>query len=236
MQILKKAWPIYILLIHILMFAVLWKSNFIEKAAERLGFTQQSELSEFYHLMTSYHKRMDASVPAGATIFIGDSITQSLASSAVSPVSVNYGIGGDTTLGVINRLPIYESINRARAVVIAIGVNDLPLRSNLLIVENVRTILESIPAGRAIVLNAVLPLDESISAIKASNSRIVSLNAALAKLSEEFDNVIFLDMRSDLEDASGNLRDHFHTGDGVHLSAAGYELWIAQLRQILTGV
>ena len=40
---------------------------------------------------------MDSLVPVGATVFIGDSITQGLATSAVVPLSVNYGIGGDTT-------------------------------------------------------------------------------------------------------------------------------------------
>ena len=59
---------------------------------------------------------MDGLIPEGATIFIGDSITQGLATSAVSNQSVNYGIGSDTTLGVLKRLPYYNSMNSAKAV------------------------------------------------------------------------------------------------------------------------
>ena len=59
--------------------------------------------------MVKYHSRMDGSIPDNSILFIGDSITQSLCVSAVADNSVNLGIGGDTTLDVINRLPKYKN-------------------------------------------------------------------------------------------------------------------------------
>ena len=43
----------------------------------------------------------------------------------VAARGINYGIGGDTTEGVLARLPEYNSLGRAAAVVLAIGDNDL---------------------------------------------------------------------------------------------------------------
>jgi len=166
---------------------------------------------------------------------IGDSITQSLATSAVSELSVNYGIGSDTTLGVLNRLPIYESINSTKAVVIAIGVNDLARRNNDSIIHNYEEILDYIPKNTKILVSAILPIDERVQSKKSSNERISKLNSSLKKLTEKYENVVFVDSSNWLKGDDDNLKTEFHSGDGVHLSTAGYKIWISQLRVSLKG-
>ena len=166
MDTLRKTWVTYVVFLHILLAMVLFKSNFIEKVERKLELYKSPELSEYYNEITAYHERMDGSVPRGATIFIGDSITQSLATSAVSELSVNYGIGSDTTLGVLNRLPIYESIHSIKAVVIAIGVNDLARRNNDSIIHNYEEILDYIPKNTKILVSAILPIDERVQSKK----------------------------------------------------------------------
>jgi len=96
------------------------------KALERFRglFKQPNELTPHYHQMVTFHSHMDGNVPDDSVIFIGDSLTQGLCVSAVACPSVNYGIGNDTTLGVLQRISQYESIQRAKVVVIAIGIND----------------------------------------------------------------------------------------------------------------
>ncbi len=68
--------------------------------------------------------------PDKSVVFVGDSLTQSLYVDAVARPSVNYGIGGDTTVGVLGRLPEYRSILCASAVVMAIGVVYMKFRDN----------------------------------------------------------------------------------------------------------
>lgn len=235
MNTLRKTWVTYVVFLHILLAMVLFKSNFIEKVERKLELYKSPELSEYYNEITAYHKRMDGSVPRGATIFIGDSITQSLATSAVSELSVNYGIGSDTTLGVLNRLPIYESINSTKAVVIAIGVNDLARRNNDSIIHNYEEILDYIPKNTKILVSAILPIDERVQSKKSSNERISKLNSSLKKLTEKYENVVFVDSSNWLKGDDDNLKTEFHSGDGVHLSTAGYKIWISQLRVSLKG-
>lgn len=70
----------------------------------------------FYRQMTSFQSRIDQNSPPRAIYFIGDSQIQGLAVSAVTPLAINYGIGNDTTAGVIKRIPLYNSLNTAKAV------------------------------------------------------------------------------------------------------------------------
>jgi hypothetical protein len=153
----------YLIAIHALLVVVLLKSDFIVRVQDKLGASnypsKSSELTDHYHRMLEYHKRMDKNVPDGAVIFIGDSITQGLCVSAVAMPSVNYGIGSDTTFGVSQRLLDYQAVSRAGAVVIAIGINDLKYRSDNDIAENYRTILEQIQTT-PVIISAVLPVDE----------------------------------------------------------------------------
>ena len=74
--------------------------------------------------------------PNQTIVFIGDSIIQGLYVSAVTENGVNFGISGDTTAGVLERIDKYTILNKARAVVIAIGINDIPRRNNKKIIEN----------------------------------------------------------------------------------------------------
>lgn len=184
--------------------------------------------------MLAYHVRMDGNVPDRSIVFIGDSLTQGLCSDAIVYPSVNYGIGSDTTVGVLARLPEYHSLRQASAVVLTIGVNDIKLRNNLHIVQNYHRILDALPQGIPIFCNAVLPVNEPVyGRSEVNNGRILELNAALKVLWSEDARCIFVDVRGSLVDASGNLSTAFQDGDGIHLNAAGNRIWIDELRQAI---
>ena len=192
----------------------------------------EGELGQHFRRMTTYHGRMDGNVPEGAVLFIGDSITQGLCVAAICEHGVNYGIGSDTTAGVLDRLPLYPSIARAAAVVLAIGVNDLGRRDNEFILENLREILKRITEDAPVVVSAVLPLDENVEAVgKDRNARIAELNKSIASLCGEFPAAIFVDPSPILLDDAGNLAASNHVGDGVHPNTKGYEAWIKALRE-----
>jgi lysophospholipase L1-like esterase len=228
----KKLIISYIVLLHILLGIMLIKSDFIELAQQKIAFTP--ELTKHYYQMLSYHKMIDSNVPAGCVIFIGDSITQGLCVSAVSPMSVNYGIGGDTSFGVLNRLKEYLSLNRARKAVIEIGFNDLKRRSNEAILNNYQRIIKYMPTNLPIVFSSVLPVDEGVKIdMVGYNKRIQGLNAGLKDLCAKSHRLQFVDVNPSLVDKDGNLSHQFHIGDGVHLNSLGYQIWIDALRKAL---
>ena len=194
------------------------------------------EFSPWYFRMAKFYRRVDGTVPAGAVLFIGDSITQGMAVSAVTPLSVNLGIARDTSAGVLLRVRDYGSLSRARAAVLAIGVNDIVWRENSETISNVEKILDHIRAehGTPVVLSAVLPIDDVLVADQPRrNADVDDLNMGLNALSAERDHVTWVDVTDALRDENGNLDDVYHTGDGVHLSAAGYAIWMPALRAAL---
>ena len=222
----------YVVLVHGLLALVLWKSDFLVRVEQKLGAPPPvHEITDHYRRMLRYHVRMDGNVPDNTVVFIGDSLTQSLCADAVACPSVNYGIGSDTTVGVLGRLPEYRSLHRASAVVLAIGANDMKFRDNQQIVQNYRRILQILPQAVPLVCSAVLPVNEAMMAPgNVTNARIRDLNASLKTLCSEDSRCVFVDVGSSLVDAGGNLSAAFQDGDGVHLNNAGNRILIDELR------
>ena len=118
--------------------------------------------------------------------------------------------------------------------VLSVGVNDLPRRSNEEIIKNYRQILAAVPPAVPVIFSAVLPFDEETSAeFLGRNRRVQELNRAAKQLCASFKNCQFLDSGGKLIDRAGNLAHEYHVGDGVHLNAKGYSLWISELNREL---
>ena len=190
------------------------------------------EMTYYYKRTLGYQAQMDGNVPDRSVIFVGDSLIQGLCTDAVTCPSVNYGIGGDTTVGVLARLPEYHSLHHASAVVLAIGVNDMKFRDNQQIVQNYARILNALPQGISIICSAVLPVNERAftSSSVVNNARINDLDASLKTLCSNDSRCVFVDARSRLADQTGNLSVAFRGGAGLHLNAAGNRIWIDELR------
>jgi len=199
-----------------------------------MNLAPHNEAFMHYQHMIGTHARMDGNVPKGAVVFIGDSITQGLCLSAIVPNSVNYGIGGDTTVGVLQRLKIYGSLQKAGAVVVAIGVNDLKYDiTNEEILRNYANILAQMPAHIPIILSAIFPIDEEVRTLWPGwNQRILALNTGLKALASSSKKYFFTDAGRLLVDSKGNLSDKYHD-DGIHLNAKGNAVWIIELQKTL---
>jgi len=50
---------------------------------------------------------------------------------------------------------------------------------------------------------------------------------------DTYENVYFVNSGILLKNRDGNLKAEFHVGDGVHINAAGYQVWIRLLREVL---
>lgn len=225
---------LYMLFVHALLTVLIIDSDVVGRLQRKLG-APPAELSSYYETLVVIHGRMDGSVPDNAVLFIGDSITQGLPTAAVHHPSVNYGIGTDTTRGVLKRIDTYQSVHRADAIVLAIGVNDQIFRQSSEMAENYRKILNTLPAGSDILVSAILPVDERVVDSAYNNERVLEFNEAIKQVSLSFDNTIFLDAGSLLKDNTGNLAEEFHIGDGLHLSTKGYAAWIGALQDTLAG-
>lgn len=223
---------VYLIGLHILLALILWKSDFLQKVGYRLGFITPWP---HHQKMMTYHQQMDSVVPDESVIFIGDSIIQSLPVSAVVPNGVNYGIGGDTTVTVLKRIPEYKSLDRAEAVVLLIGINDLRWRSNPEILETFGILLQKIPEGPKVFIVSILPVNPTRRAIVAENAtlRIEQLNREFRLRTTNRKNAVFIDVHDQLADAEGFLASKYDNGDGLHLSPIGYQVFIDGIRLAL---
>lgn len=228
---------IYLLVAHIFIGVSVVKTDIISRFQIKLGYeVTRAELTPYYHTMLTFQQRIDKNVPDKSIIFIGDSITQGLAVTAVSPVSVNYGIGQDTTVGVLNRISFYHSIRRSKMVIIAIGVNDLKWRDNDEIMSNYQKIIDLISRDTPVLFSAILPVDEVASGRIGANDRIKALNDGLDDLCKRSQRLHFLDISKLIVDDFGNLLGDYHIGDGVHLNRLGNEIWISELKIYSQGI
>jgi lysophospholipase L1-like esterase len=161
----------------------------------------------------------------GEIIFAGDSlIAEGPWSEFYSPIK-NRGIGGETTVGLLDRLDeITES--KPWKVFFLVGTNclaaDLPIAQ---VVRNYRKILERIrresPQTQGHVIS-VLPVNQRLkNGPVHDNASIRDLNRRLRDLAGEFERVTFIDVFDALADANGDLRKDL-TSDGLHLNNDGY--------------
>lgn len=229
-----NAWKlVYIVFIHFIVACLVWNSSFVQRFKHDMLNTDTPRFSSWYRTMVGYHLRMDKNVPDNAVVFIGDSITQGLATSAIAVPSINYGIGGDTSYGVMNRISRYTSIQRASAVVIAIGFNDVDKSFDRDILENYKKIIGFIPENVPVVIGAILPVDEKVERLVGINKRIAEINERLRSLVKMRSNIQFVDPTADLIDPNSNLKSYFHEGDGIHLSPSGYDILIKKLKKAI---
>lgn len=223
----------YLALVHFFLWMVLLRSDFVGVAMWRLGGRDMSPSSErTYRTTRLFHDRVDGCVPIGSVLFFGDSHVQGLCVSAVAKRAVNFGVGKDSTAGLRERIARYSSTSRARAIVLAIGINDIRSGRDSDVCKNVRAIVMNLPKHVPVVISAVLPIDERVKGV-CLNERVIAVNRSLRLFCDSSERCSFVDSGSALTDESGNLRKDCHGGDGLHLSTYAYRIWISDIRRAL---
>lgn len=219
---MRKAVVAYLVVLHLTLIAGvgLWASKHWQR--------QTVPVAEhpYYKARRSFQQVVQ--VPAGATVFAGDSLTDHADWSILlgDARAVNFGIAGDTSDGLLQRVDDITRHQPAR-VFLMIGINDVSGHvAPEVILANYRQILQRIHAtspGTQVVVQSVLP----VSKWEALNAPIRRLNAQLQAVAAQ-QGAGFLDLHSAFTDASGKL-DARYTFDGLHLNGEGYLLW----RQLL---
>lgn len=176
-------------------------------------------------------------------VLLGDSITEGFDVPKLLPGRrvLNRGIGGDVIgnalpaddkRGILARLD--ESVFNCSAtdVFLLIGINDLGSgRQPEVMEQGYRQILERIkkesPRVRVYV-QSVLPCRGQYAK---HNANVLDFNERLKKLATEF-GYDYLDLHALMADDKGELKAEF-TGDGLHLNAAGYAPWKAEIERVM---
>lgn len=193
-------------------------------------------LNGAYEQRINWFKTLNKYTRSRPSVFVGDSITQEfLLTEVFNEYNVcNRGIGGDTTVGVLNRMneSIYD-LNPGK-LFLMIGTNDIELddRSSEKIVVNIRGIceksLDKIPDLEVYIVSLYpvseqndLKIDRNTVG-KRTNKQIDEINIMLKELSKELE-ATYIDINSILKDDNNNLKIEY-TREGLHISPYGYEL------------
>ncbi len=219
----------YLIALHLLLAMLIVKTDFIPKVNVRMGWA--TAFDPVFPHMRRVHGWMDASVPDHAVIFLGDSIVQGLATAAVTSHAVNYGIGGTSAAQLAELIPLYESLPRAQAIVLSTGINDIIGGQTSALEQRYRQILNQLPATVPLVWSSVMPT--RIKQISAAD--IDQANQIIKALCQQRSGCIHVDAWTLFNNPSHRL-EQLLLEDGIHLSPAGYQLWIEALRLALADV
>jgi len=154
--------------------------------------------------------------------FLGDSLVEYCNWSAFFNNIVNYGVAGDTTLDVLDRL---DNISEKRLFLL-IGVNDF-LQGYTLdeAFSNYLEILEKLK-DKEITIISLIPVCKSCN-IDNLNEKNRAFNEKLKSL-----NYQYMDIHKLLLNEKGFLNDSL-SYDGLHLNQAGYKIFIEKIRDSL---
>lgn len=184
---------------------------------------------------TAWAKEVEAK--QGALVFLGDSITQGwgddLKGAFGKTKVANRGISGDTTRGMLYRMPEDVLALKPTGVVLLMGTNDLEEGATPeVIAGNLKLILKGLKASNKempIILCNVFPSHESK---RRSAEQIKKINALYAEAVKGDKQVTLIDTWSMFANEDGNARKA-EFPDLLHPNALGYEMWANTLRPVL---
>ncbi|MBW3586560.1 MAG: GDSL family lipase [Cyanobacteria bacterium 0813] len=181
-----------------------------------------------------------ANRPSRLSVLAGDSLSMWFPTKLL-PVDrfwLNQGISGETSVGLLKRLQLFDR-TVPDTVFVMIGINDL-LRgvSDERILDNQRQIIRDLRWAHPkaeVVVQSILPhsgeeatWENRDRLLAIPNSRIRAINRRLKEIATS-ENVLYLDLYPLFSDADGNLPTELST-DGLHLNDQGYLVWRSALQ------
>lgn len=203
-----------------------------------------SDAKKYYNNKVSAFSVENFNSSTGQIVFVGDSITDLYKLDSyyadLDLASYNRGIGGDTTQGVIERLNVSIFDIMPSKIVLMIGTNDVNGNvQNEKILSNYRIIFDEIKKNQPTVdvfVMSIIPQNKDIE--KAAGIDVTKNNKTIKYLNSEIKNLCgeygysFLEFYDLLLDEEGYL-DKEYSDDGLHLNAAGFEIWTEVLKPYL---
>jgi len=221
----------YLLLIHLALFIAILEPGILVHAKRVWAPNTTHNINEL-SLLDKRHRAIDQSLNQEAnTLFFGDSITVGLPVSEITNKPVNFGADHETTQSLANRIGNYDSISGEGKSVLLIGTNNIGKSGTNGLIKNYHTIISTISENRPLLVYGIFPVDESASKkLKGFNQQIIHANMDLKILTNQYENAHYRSINPMLVDSSGNLKEDYHIGDGVHLTHHGYRHWVSDIR------
>jgi lysophospholipase L1-like esterase len=201
-------------------------------------FGQDNKFGTYYNQRLSLFEKLPDT--KGEIIFLGNSITDGgeWCELLGNPNAKNRGISGDTTDGVLFRL---NEVTRSKPaqVFLLIGINDLAGRVlkdtvYIHICRIAQKIRKDSPKTK-IYIQSILPVNDSFGLFKNHTNKtddILWINSQL-KIWCKNENVGFVDLYNGFKMADSERLNPELTNDGLHLTGAGYILWVDILKLYL---
>jgi len=161
-------------------------------------------------------------------LFIGDSLIEFFNWQKRFPGRkiFNFGISGETTEGLLARLPnVIQQVPSPELVMIMTGINNVATEdySFLFTYKELISRLQQAYKHASIVITSLLPVD-----LYYLGDAIPRLNRRLKETSLE-SKTIYLDLYPLFIDNDSRIISSYYELDGVHLSGTGYEIWAKAL-------
>jgi lysophospholipase L1-like esterase len=166
-------------------------------------------------------------------VMLGNSITALCEWSELfeKPNIINRGIMGDGTEDILARLPQITN-GHPHKIFLLIGVNDLifhPFPNILSNYETIVTQIRQLTPDSKLYLESVLPIHNSLRRSGLRNEDIIELNQGIQKIAVKYQ-LPYLDLHRKMIDADGALQANL-SKDGIHLNAAGYQIFKELLKK-----
>ena len=193
-----------------------------------------------------YYKRLvefknERPINSKEIVMLGNSITEAGGDWATQMGNKdirNRGIIGDNVMGVYDRLDEILK-GKPKKIFLMIGINDVSHHHpSDYIVNDISIVIEKIKIESpktVIYLESILPINESFGQYTRLNGRsaqVPEINVKLKELAKNW-HLTYIDLYSlFIEPGTHTLRPNL-TGDGVHISQEGYEIWRKELKKYL---
>ena len=176
-------------------------------------------------------------------LFMGDSITDSWRNVGKTVFdkyygelkAANFGIGGDTTQGVLYRLQNGEGQGFSpKAIMLMIGTNNTSRNSAAEIAEGIGAIVMEMRKDfkdAKILLLGIFPRNVAKDPVR---GMIAEINKNVSKL-HDGKRVFYLDIGAKFLDVEGMIPKDV-MGDGLHPTAKGYEIWAEAVKEPLANL
>ena len=193
-----------------------------------------------------YYKRLvefrtEEPINSKSIVMLGNSITEAGGDWAQTMANKNIrnrGISGDNASGVYDRLDEILK-GKPKKIFLMIGINDVSQQqTSEYIVNDISQIIEKIrvtsPKTR-LYLQSILPINESFGQYTRLNGKslqVVEINSKLKALARNW-SIEYIDLFPLFTESGTNILRSSLTGDGLHLTSEGYEIWRKELKKHL---
>ncbi len=143
----------------------------------------------------------------------------------------NLGIGGETTEGLLSRLPAIKYKHPVADIIFVMtGTNDIAIEDMdfLQSYEKITEKLKEYYPGASVYIHTILPLNVGW----LSAELIEEANEEIKKIAERCETGV-VDLYHKFVDRDGRPVERYFLDDGVHLSDEGYSVWAQEIERII---